>query len=394
MPDFLITPGFDRAINTLSFEAERINNLARAEYNDRFGFYQQMFGLYSYMRMTQDLEYKIHYPQGTPFMWQTHNSCAWTPTGTLSMGSNTIAPCKVKINEEQCYDELFDSVYKSFLTWEGPVVEMNALGVQYTDELLRTIVENATLGARLTLSAGQLHSSIAFEAGASSRIQDAFNRTTNSCKGWIKLVNELSATYPWLEIGDADGGIVSGDISTDGATYTGSVVDLYDAIMAEAPAKLQNAIIEGGVGARSMAYPLFIVSPSMLRALYAEYQTQNATAAMNKPRISQVAMTYNSRTVMVYKIDETIVVPLTEVGEWEQYVTGTSHFAYLTMSGVIQLGASFNSIPNAPAKVGVMVQKSNNLNEYGKYYFLAHALMATAINDVDYIAGDYLYATP
>lgn len=394
MPDFLITPGFDRAINTLSFEAERINRLARAEYNDKFGFYQQMFGVYSYMRMTQDLEYKIYYPQGTPLLWQAHNSCAWTPTGTLSMGENTIAPCKVKINEEQCYDELFDSVFKSFLSWDSSAVEMNALGVQYTDELIRTIVENATLGARLTLSAGQLHSGITFATGASSRIQDAFNRTADSCKGWLKLVNELSSTYSWLAIGDADGGIVAGDISADATSYTGSVLDLYDAIMGEAPAKLKNAIIEGGIGAGTTSYPLFVVSPSIFRALYNDYQTQNVTAAMNKPRISQVAMNYNGRNVMVYKIDETIVVPLNEIAEWEQYVTGTSHFAYLTMSGVIQLGASFNSIPNAPAKVGVMVQKSNNLNEYGKYYFLAHALMATAINDVDYIAGDYLYATP
>ena len=42
--------------------------------------------------------------------------------------------------------------------------------------------------------------------------------------------------------------------------------------------------------------------------------------------------------------------------------------------------------------IGMMVERKETVDEYGKYKFLAHALFATSINDTDYVSGTQIYA--
>jgi len=403
--EFLVKPRFSQINNALFFETGPLNGILAAEYSDKFGFYQQNFGVYSYMRMTNSLTFRIHYPTGTPFLWQPHNSCAWTPTGTLQMETDEVTPCKAKINEQMCYDEFMDSAYKVFLQWStDPTIGFSDQGIQAVDELTRTIVANATMGARMTLTGGQLIdlSSVTFETGTPTRLEDAYRRTAGTCQGWIELLRTTASSEGITHL---DGGYIdAGDISTDGKEYTGGTsgdaVALYDEIFDAAPTALRDAIIEGGVGGFGNTFqPLFLVSQSIYRAVDQAWKAQKETTAVNIPRIErrefQTTTPRGARTIYVYYIDDTAVIPISEVTQFDRYVTGTSHFAYLTLSGVIQLGANFASLPVVnQSEVGVMVQVSENAEDYGTYKYLSHSLLATAINDTDYIAGDYLYAEP
>jgi hypothetical protein len=102
-----------------------------------------------------------------------------------------------------------------------------------------------------------------------------------------------------------------------------------------------------------------------------------------------------SRPLYAYFIDDTVVVQVNEISKFDRMVTGTSHFAYLTISGVIQLGGSFANIPTLnESEVAVLTQLSTDVEDYMTFKFLAHSLLATAINDTDYIAGNYEYALP
>ena len=78
MEPITLEPIFMPDSNMLMFQTSELNYLAEQRYNDKFGFYQAAFGMYVYMRLTSDMEYKIWYPQGEPHLWQPHNSCAWT----------------------------------------------------------------------------------------------------------------------------------------------------------------------------------------------------------------------------------------------------------------------------------------------------------------------------
>lgn len=403
--EFLIEPRFRAIRNALYYDTGELNALVEAEYTDNFGFYQDNFGVYSYMTLNSEKKYVINYPKLHPFVWQQHKSCAWTPQGTLSYGKKEIEPCKLKLNEQNCYDEYFGSAFNAFIEWNtnDPNITMTAEGVQHVDMLTRAMVSNASIGFRMIMVAGKLHdlSSVNFETGVSTNVRDAFTRSHTSCQGWIPLVREKSGDIPHLETGDL-GDEVTNDISDDGRNFTGSVVALHDALYEGAPIKLQDAITEGGIGGfdeSGNVFPIMLVSPSIIRATLRELKAQKTTAMVNEPRIEVMKMTTNTssgtREIKVYKIDETVIIPVREPSKFDEYLNGTSHFAYLTMSGVIQLGASFADIPKVREdEVGIMVQISEDAEDYGTVKMLSHALMAVAINDTDYITGDYLFATP
>ena len=102
-----------------------------------------------------------------------------------------------------------------------------------------------------------------------------------------------------------------------------------------------------------------------------------------------------SKTQEVYKIDNTVVIPINSISHYDRLVTGASHFCYLTISGTIQLGGSFGNLPTVnESEVAIMVQQRTDANNLGKVDFLSHALFATAVNDTNYIAGSYIYAEP
>lgn len=398
---FVLSPTFAPELGGLVFETDRINAFMQAEYNDNFGFYQQNFAIYNYMQLTKDLKYKIHYMEGLPLMWQSHNSCSWDPMGSVEFGSKEITPCKAKMNVENCYDEMIDTIYKAFLSWNNGTSNFDPQYIPVVNEFVRAIGANATLGARLTLTAGQLYDGVTeqFTADLSNNIQDMFKKSVGVCQGWIDLLEDSASTYSWL-----DGSFIdAGDISTDGTQWVGdsrTVIDLYDEILAGAPQPLYDAIIEGGIGGfGAQFYPLLLVSSSVYRAIDLEYKAQRATTATNMPRIEVEQFTTQTprgtRPVNVYKIDNTYVVPIHEPNHFTKYLTGTSHFAYLTVSGVIQLGSSFSSLPIVGGgDVGMLVQISNQAEDLGKQKMVSHALFGTAINDVDFIAGNHLYVEP
>lgn len=399
--DFIAKPSFRPGQNQLLFASDKMNYLLDTNYNDKFGFYQANFGVYSYMTLTSELTYVLNSLEASPFMWQPHNSCNWNPVGVIQNNQTEIQPCRAKINAEQCYDALFDSAFAAFNQWaQNPTVEMSDAGVEYINKLTNSILAGATYGARVTLTAGQLYApgGITFDGSVGADVQSAFNSTIGTCKGWLELVKEQAAAgKDWMNDTSL---IPGGDLSADGETYTGDPIALYDAILANAKPELVSAVNEGGIpGFNVDSYPLMLVSTSIYNGIVAEWRTQAVAAAQNFPRISRMEMEVNTargtRKIFVMKIDETVVVPLSELGFVDKHVAGATHVAYLTVSGNINLGASFANLPVAAEQdVAVAVERVTALKEYGKYRFASHSLFGTAISDTNYIAGVQVFAEP
>lgn len=404
MEPITLDPIFMPDSNMLMFQTSELNYLAEQRYNDKFGFYQAAFGMYSYMRLTSDFEYKIWYPQGEPHLWQPHNSCAWNPLGVYGFANKTITPCKSKLNLEFCNDEFYNSVFRSFHAWNtGATVGLSAAGQAALTALTNTIVKSATIGNRMMLTAGQLFDpeTVAIVTGTPTNVEEAFKKTIGTCRGWIDLLIDLEAGDPtkYAHLNLDSLFIQSGggqNIATNGQTFTGSVVALYDAIFAAATNDLQEAIIDGGVGDTGRSFmPMFLVSNSVKAKLYADLLALNASAVQIKPRISQRAITANGQTFDVMYIDNVPVIPVADVANYDKLLTGRSHFAYLTISGTIQLGSNFARIPElGSGEVAVAIQQKTDLDELGKVLFLSHSLSATAISDTKYIAGGYKYTVP
>ena len=89
------------------------------------------------------------------------------------------------------------------------------------------------------------------------------------------------------------------------------------------------------------------------------------------------------------------VIPISDINILDRYLTGTTHFAAITSSRNISLGASFADLPNLDSpNIGMIIQRETDVRELGKYYFAAHALFATTIADTDFFVGTQRYAVP
>lgn len=402
---FLIEPDFTDVgtAATMEFTVGAVNALADAEYNSHVGFYQNTFSMYNYMRFNSLGEYVLHYPTGPSLVIQPHNSCAWTPQGEFRMAQKTIAPYRMKVNVEQCYDELFDSTFERFIQYGNSAeVALTPGGISMTDKLTRLILDSTTLGARATLTAGGLFAdNINFTENLPTSIRDAFTRSASVGQGWITALRALKVQdaikYAHLD----DGLIPNVDISTDGEEYIGDVLALYDARVAASPKKLRSAVRNGGrggFGVRNIA--VWMVSPSVIGAVYNAYLAQGVAVATNLPRITTMTVEVSTgrggtTPLIVYMIDGTPVIPVEEIEIFSEYLSGTPHFEYLTLTGVIQLGGSFGAIPErGGAGVAVRIQRSTRNEDLGKTTYLSHMLGAVGINDTDYISGSYRFNEP
>lgn len=397
---FLVKPNFNRLRNIVTFEAPSLNAFVREELLDSSSFYQEQFGVYSYMQLNQQLKYVIHSLKGSPLMWQPHNACGWDPTGSLRVGTREFEPCRAKINETVCYDELFDSCFRAFLNWSGNgPVTMNAQGMNMVNQLVQTIAENATLGARLTLTVGQMYEGdVVFNDKTPQNIKELFTKTVGTCKGWVELVRELAIQEQYAHL-NVPGLFIPADF--DGNKYIGNVVDLYDELQAAAPNELQSLINEGGVvnSFSNSFMPLFLVSTSVYNKLIAEYRQQGAGVVVLDPRLTrrEFPVTVGGRTTIkfVYYIDDTPVVPISEISYLDQYLTGSTHLAAITAAGNIGLGTSFAAMPDLNGgQVGLRIQMADDNDKFGEYSFLAHSLFAATLADPNYFVGTQTFVQP
>lgn len=407
MATLFVKPSFNNLSQQLSFPTDSINYFIQEQLQDTMGFYQSTFGLYSYMRLNKEMKYVIHSLKGQPLIWQPHRSCGWDETGSIRIGRKEFTPTKSKINESYCYDELFDSSFKHFLTWNpNQPVQMDENAIGQVNRLIQVLSENAVLGARTSLTVGSLHDmtapEFAYNAETPVDIRSLFARTSGTVNGWVSLVDQLAKSdptlYGHLNLEDL---IATTDISENGKDFVGDATALYDALRDSAPADLQHLMDEGGIAATSDGSyePLFLVSPSIYRAIAREFRFQTISFNDINPRLTRREFSRQgiggSKPIYVYYIDDMPVIPISDINILDRYLTGTTHFAAITSSRNISLGASFADLPNLDSpNIGMIIQRETDVRELGKYYFAAHALFATTIADTDFFVGTQRYAVP
>lgn len=391
---FEVKPFFNgQNFDKMYFAVDSVNSFAKKEIYDTFDFYQSTFGVYGQMQVSKDLTFRLHWIDTVPFVWQPHNDCAWTPTNGVSAYSTEIVPDRVKLNEEYCYDMLFDSTFGAALSWGGNG-QMTDDAIGYFNELSRKIVQRAAIGARATMVAGKLASlqNATFNAGTSTvaNLQSMWNTTIGTHKGWLQGLADLAAANPTQNGNVNIAGLFNGQLDASGQKFTGNVIDfLATDIYNAASGELQEAVDTGGLPSIGGMQPqaLYMVTPSIFNRIREQYNDQQATALSNGKRITKIPYKWNGSDVYVYFIDDVAVVPIREVNTFSKYVNGTYHAAYLTFSGNIQIGGSFNKIPSLDNNAAIAIQKRTDLDKLGKYQFLAHYLMSNGICDTNYICG-------
>lgn len=396
---YLVKPNFNKIAQQAALPAKNLNIFMKTEMQDTFGVYQRLFGLYSYMRLNKKRKYTIHTLTGNPMIWQPAKSCYFEPTGALRIGKREFDPCEAKMNEEFCDDELMNSCFEHLNTFANGRKTLDPQGVAVINEAVRTIAQNATLGARLTLTGGQLYNpaNVKFNSSATEEIKNLFRKTASTCRGWVELVRGMGEKIGYGHMNLKN---IFGEDDFNGTKYRGDIVlDVYDKLLEEAPSKLCGMIDEGGVIGNTgelSSIPLFVLTTHLYKCLAAQFRKE-CRAVCRDPRLTQREFSVNtgtgSRTIKVYYIDDTPVIPLHDLNCYDQYLTGSTHMAVLTVGGNIGLGASFGELPDTEKPgVGILLERGTSIKDMGKISMASQSLFANTIADSDCFVGTQVYA--
>lgn len=401
MSTLILKPNFNKLNRALVIPTKSINYFIETEIRDTLDFYQKEFGVYSYMKLNKLQKFVLHSVTGVPLIWQPHNSCSFDPTGNLRVGKQEVDACNAKLNSSLCYDELFDSCYEIFMSWNSSApITLDASGINMINRLVKTLATNAALGARMTLTAGKLYdaNTVTFNSKTTQEIKDLFKLTSGTCKGWIELLKELGLR-PETRHCDFKDIFETGDFN--GAKYQGDPIALYDALYDAAPSDLITVLNEGGVASAvdGTATPVFLVSSSIYNQVANKYREFCVSNTCLNPRLTRreynvAKLGGSTRPVFVYFIDDTPVIPVTDTNQYTKYLNGETHLAVLTVSGNISLGSSFADLPSVTeSNIGMRIERLETNQDWGKYTFLAHALFASMIADTNYVSATQVYAT-
>lgn len=394
-----VAPQFlQRGSGDFFISPDTLTAVARNEYLDTFDEYQRLFGIYSYMQLNQKLKYEVITPKAHPFGWVQGNGCACTPSKLLMDFRKELTPTEMCFATRFCWDAIINSAYEHLLNYRSSgETTLNDEGIRLFNTMIDELIPNINMGLRYALTLGNLYNfaqvSTVNDNGA--EIATALRTTYSSAiTGWMQSA-ALAA-----DAGKAHmryNGMFDNKIE-DGI-YTGNpVTELYDVLRRNAPREMRHLINTGATTRRGQNFTaMFVVSSSVYSSVVEYYNTIADSPMQNRVRVTvqEIPRGAGQLPFKIYYIDNTPVVPLSDVCAWDGYLEGETHFAGLISSGNIQLGTSFGSIPSyTNNSAGLIIARDDNAasDTYGTYAIRSATLGATAIADTNYFTAAFDYA--
>lgn len=397
-----ITPNWDAGANALEFPAKELNVILADQYAD-YGFWQREYELYSHMKLTQDRTFVVHNVSSSSLLWQPHKSCSWDATNGMQFGKKEYQAIRQKLNTEWCYDETFGSLFPHFLEWNNAEpVKLNETGEKFLMLVVDVLLDAAVRGWNLSAAVGKFFTvakaTEEFNQVTPSNIQELFKATIAAdgiAPGFLYLINQLGETEAHANI-NFD--------SVVQFTEDGIVGDLDDALklitrkmtpVMKRAYRGNGETYRGVDGRQRRVTPVFRATSDWMDFIIAAYESQNndiALLAGQKKVVTMKEVQDGNYTQDVYYINRIPVVPLDhEVAEADQMLKGDISAFFLTATGIISKGFSFDRLPNSSGDIGLRVQMSTDNKTYGQYTVLGHALSRVIILNSDLIAGQVKY---
>jgi hypothetical protein len=354
------------------------------------------------MQMNRRNQFVVHYPKGTPLVWQPYQACSYNTTGSITLDRRELTPDPIYMKERFCHDSLMDSCFEHFINYDANGdISLSPEGVRMFNMLIEELMANAQLGFRISAVSGQMFDvdSVNFSMDNTANIEDLFKRVHPTLKGVLKIAyDQAQIDAPWMDLD------VAADTDFDEmGEFTGNPVDAVEAIAAKAPKPLRQLYKRGGTvtGNRFNFLPIIVCSDGWYSAFLRRYNEEGAQVALNRVRLSKRtfgAENSPTPTEVMYLDGRVPIVPLSEITGFDQYVEGNLNFLGIVASGNMQVGSSFTGLPNdiEGRDIGVMIGRDNDMHSdsYGSYTVLSHVLAKTAIADKNYFAGCINHTVP
>lgn len=405
LTDFNFNPSGDSS--TLTIPCTTMKYLQDAEYLDNFGFYQELFGVFSFMTLNKQGKYVLSRHKSGSTLWDQYKSCMYKTSGLgVTRGSTEINAIPHYLHETWCNDELLNSCFQHLNTWRNGDMTDEDLA-PYFNQIVKQFMHGATKSLRATLAISNLHdfNSVKFADNVDSKTIRKLRNKESDLSGWLKLVVDTA------EDGESQmniQGFVSENDFDKRGVYTGKITDAIAELRSRAKGSLTNLMNNGGmVDVRGRAITsIILASGSYFQAVVNEFQATCDSLMTNCRRVSREQFTAMGITKYVYFVDGMPVIPLEELGGVDEMLVGTTNVLAIVQAGNIVLGTSFSNIPNEYDDIAYKLVRNDNMTyagndefgepiyRYGQYHFLSHSLLGTAIANSDMFVGSVTFTEP
>jgi hypothetical protein len=129
----------------------------------------------------------------------------------------------------------------------------------------------------------------------------------------------------------------------------------------------------------------------MIKQFNAQCKNVNCTTM----RLTKSVESVDGKNVDLYRIDGVAIVPILNTADWDANTKGITHFAVLTVTGMIQLGSSFDNIMDNPMldSQAVMTIYRDADPSNPKVKITSFALFGTALADPDLATAAITHTT-
>lgn len=387
--DFLIKPSFDQVKNWMTWQAGAINAFITAEIRDVFNFWQECFGVFGFMELNDEQEFVIHEMSGHGMLWQSHTGCAWTPGNGFDFNTHKIeTPCKIKINEQFCVADLFDTCFNHLTEWTGTgPVQMKPEGRGFVDRLIRMFSRYAVMGWIAIATAGGYFDAekITFSKKTPAGIREFFAKGSNKCKGWLTQLKILANNgMPWLNQNPFDSQL----FDTNGK-YHGSILEILKS-QVDSNDEIASCVVDGDISGNGVIH---LVDAMTYKDFHRQFMSECIDGNCINNEMSREKKTAGGQTKWVYYVNDVPVIPVKFPEIYTKYLTGHLRFAYTTTARNIYIGGAFNGMPKVgDGLTGLLVQQNTtDATKLGMTYMAAHQLMGILFAKLDMITGGQYY---
>jgi hypothetical protein len=393
---FKIRPYLDAVQDGFFITNEELHYVHRSNYLDTFGFYQALFGVLSFMTLTNLGKFRIHTPKAnSSLLWKKWNSCSYKRGQSLQMGVQDFQPDPLYLSEKLCDDQLLGSAYQHLIEWDSSGEKfLSPQAQEVVNEVMEEFLTAATLGFRELGTAGSLYDvdSVEFADNTSAEQRRLFKEAHGSMLGWMSLAQDMAADGHK----HMDQNILTDDMFDVHGRFDGEILDLYERLLSNSKKELVALVNRGGVvsNSRYRFMPLFICTDSIYAGVVARFKFEADRIATNERRVRKVEIGGSENPVpqYVYYIDDTPVIPMSELTAYDQFITNNTHFAGIVASGNIQIGSSFAPVMDINGNpIGIAIDRvmDRTRDDYGSWSMLSHAIGKAAIADHTYFSGTF-----
>ena len=388
MPQFSLITDVDRTgTSRVGVRHSDIIAAQSGTWTNYFGRLQSRLGVFAFMTLNTVGKFVVNTLKGSPLMVGNYPVCGWDPVNGLTNGNLDITPNQVGMQQEMCPTSDWSAAFALFQAIRDGSREVDPALV---DTLGDQIGQALGVGIRLQALSGGLKAGESAVAGAAPATASMWTKFRDAHVGLYRTLIAQKGNHANF---DQDL-VTAADIDASG-TVTKPFLEIFDALRANAPAALADAVNIGYLAAASgeLLRAILLVTPKVYAAaVQAEIDTAN------DPMVSRRRVRFEDVDGLpVLFVDRVAIVPDDSVSAVDEVTASNTYAAILTVSRVLAIGSDYreqSTVFQSGERAAFVLEQGNSIEDGAKVKARADNLVASAIADASLVSATVDVLTP